>query len=167
MLSEKITKALNDQINAELFSSYLYLSMTAYFESVSLSGCATWMRMQAREELEHSVKIFDYINERGGRCTMEAIDKPQTKWDSPLHVFEDVVKHEQKVTGLINGLVDCALDERDHATRNFLEWFVAEQVEEEANVGAARDRMRMVEGDSGGLFALDMELGKRATIPEA
>jgi len=167
MLSEKITKALNDQINAELFSSYLYLSMTAYFESVSLSGCANWMRMQAQEELEHSVKIFNYINERGGRCTMEAIEKPQTKWDSPLHVFKDVVKHEQKVTGLINDLVDCALDERDHATRNFLEWFVAEQVEEEANVGAACDRMRMVEGDSGGLFALDLELGKRILGPEA
>ena len=166
MLSTTINQALNDQINAELFSSYLYLSMSAYFESINLSGCAHWMRLQAQEELEHSIKIFDYINERGGRCTMEAIKKPQNDWESSLHVMEDVVKHEEKVTGLINALVDLALDERDHATRNFLEWFVAEQVEEEANVKAACDRMRMVSGDSGGLFALDMELGKRANNTE-
>ncbi len=167
MLNDKVAKALNDQINAELFSSYLYLSMSAYFESISLDGCANWMRLQAREEMEHAIKIFDYINERGGRCTMEAIEKPQIEWDSPLTVFKDVVAHEQKVTGLINDLVDCAIDERDHATRNFLEWFVAEQVEEEATVGAVCDKMRMVEGDSGGLFALDLELGKRSVGPKA
>ena len=167
MLSEKMAKALNDQINAELFSSCLYLSMSAYFESISLSGCANWMRLQAQEELAHTIKIFDYINERGGRCVMEAIEKPQTEWDSPLHVFEDVVKHEQKVTSMINSLVDYALDERDHATKNFLEWFIAEQVEEEANVGSVCDKMRMVEGDSGGLFALDLELGKRVLTPDA
>jgi len=166
MLSEKIAKTLNDQINAELFSSYLYLSMSAYFESTSLGGCAQWMRLQAQEEMEHAVKIFDYINERGGRAIMEAIEKPATDWNSPLHVFEDVVKHEQKVTALINSLVDCAVDERDHATKNFLEWFVAEQVEEEANVGSVCDKMRMVEGDSGGLFALDLELGKRVLHPD-
>lgn len=165
MLSDKINKVLNDQINSEFFSSYLYFSMSAYFESISLSGCAHWMRLQAQEELGHSIKITNYINERGGRCIMEGIEKPQTDWDSPLHVFEDVVKHEQKVTSLVNSLVDCAIEERDHATRNFLEWFVAEQVEEEANVGSVRDRLRMVEGDSGGLFALDLEMGKRVLAP--
>ena len=167
MLNETIAKTLNEQINGELFSSYLYISMSAYFESISLDGCAKWMRLQAQEELEHSIKIFNYINERGGRCVMETIEKPQTEWDSPLHVFEDVVKHEQKVTAMINNLVDCAVEERDHATRNFLEWFVAEQVEEEANVGAVCDKMRMVAGDSGGLFALDLELGKRVLHPDA
>lgn len=167
MLNDKIAKTLNDQINAELYSSYLYLSMAAYFESTSLSGCANWMRLQAQEELTHAMKIFNYINERGGRCLMEAIGKPQNEWDSPLQVFEHVVEHEQKVTGLINNLVDCAVEERDHATRNFLEWFVAEQVEEEASVGAVCDKMRMVEKDSGGLFALDLELGKRVLSPQA
>ncbi len=167
MLSERMAQALNDQINAELFSSYLYFSMAAYFESISLEGCAHWMRMQAQEELEHSVKISGYIHERGNRCIMEAIDKPKTDWESPLNVFEDVVDHEQKVTGLVNNLVDIALDERDHATRNFLEWFVAEQVEEEANVGAVCDKMKMVKDDSGGLFALDLELGKRVLHAEA
>ncbi len=165
MLSEKMTTVLNEQINAEMFSSYLYMSMTAWFESQSLSGFANWMRLQTQEEMDHSEKIFNYIHERGERVMLEAIDKPKSDWDTPLNVFEDVLQHEQKVTGLINYLMDCAIEERDHASNNFLQWFIAEQVEEEANVGAVLDRLRLIKNDSAGLFALDLEMGKRSVSP--
>ena len=165
MLSEKMNKVLNDQINAEMFSSYFYLSMTAWFESQGLSGFASWMRLQTEEEMEHSEKIFHYILERGGKIELAAIDKPKSEWGSPLEVFEDVLEHEEKVTGLINDLVDCALEERDHASNNFLQWFVAEQVEEEASVGAVLDKLKLIKDDSAGLFALDLEMAKRTSSP--
>lgn len=167
MLNEKMEKALNEQVTWELYSSYFYLSMSSYFESISLSGCATWMRAQAQEELYHAIKIYDYINERGGRAIMESIDKPPSEWDSPLHVFEEVLAHEQKVTGLINDLANLALDERDHASGIFLQWFVSEQVEEEASVGEVLDKFKLIAEDKGGLFAMDQELGKRVFTPPA
>ncbi len=166
MLSEKMNSELNKQINAETFSSYLYLSMTAWFESRGLSGFANWMRLQAEEEMAHVHKIFDFVHERNGKVELETIEKPESDWESPLAAFEDVLKHEELVTSLINNLVDCALNERDHATNNFLQWFVAEQVEEEANVGAVLDKLRLIQDDSAGLFALDLEMAKRRVLPD-
>lgn len=161
MISNKMCKALNDQINAELFSSYLYLSMSSWFSERSLSGFASWMRVQAQEELSHGMKIYDYILERGGKVKLAAIDQPESEWKSAVVVVEEVVQHEAKVTGLVNDLVDLALSEKDHAANIFLQWFVAEQVEEEASVGEVFERMKMIDGDSAGMFAMDMELSKR------
>jgi len=165
MIKEKIQDALNKQLNAELYSSYLYLSMSAHFESVSLKGFANWMRVQAQEELTHAMKFYDYIHERGGRVTLTSIDAPQTQWDSPLAVFEHVYKHEQKVTGLINDLVDLALSEADHATNNFLQWFVTEQVEEESSADEIIQKLKLVGEASGGLLMLDQELKQRVFTP--
>ncbi len=161
MLSVKMAAALNDQVIAELYSSYFYLSMNSYFESVSLDGFAYWMRMQAQEEMLHGMKIYDYIHERGGKVNLTAIEQPPAKWDSALEVFKDVLAHEQKVTALINDLINLAIDERDHAANAFLQWFVTEQVEEEANVGAVVDKLKMIASDTAGLFAIDQEMAKR------
>ncbi|BCL60096.1 ferritin [Desulfomarina profundi] len=161
MISEKINTAINGQINAEMYSSYLYLSMATWFAEKSLSGFATWMRAQAQEEMFHAMKMLDYVLERGGHVEYAAIDQPECNWSTPLEVMEETANHEAKVTGLINDLVDLALDERDHAANIFLQWFVAEQVEEEASVGEIVDRMKMIGDGSQGLFAMDMEMGKR------
>jgi len=164
MLNPKIEDALNRQINAELFSSYLYLSMSAYFESKSLGGMANWMRIQAQEELLHAMKFYDFINERGGRVVLTEIEAPKTSWDSPLQVFEDTYEHECKVTGLINDLVGLAMAENDHAAVTFLQWFVTEQVEEESNAQTILDKLKLV-GDNGvAVFMIDGELGQR-TLP--
>ncbi len=165
MLSQTMEKALNEQVNWELYSSYFYLSMSSYFESISLAGCANWMRVQAQEELFHAMKIYDYINERGGRAILAAIAQPPSEWKEPLNVFEEVLSHEQKVTSLINNLVNLALDERDHATNNFLQWFVAEQVEEEASASAVLEKFRLIGSDKSGLFSIDLELAKRVFNP--
>lgn len=166
MITDKMTAAINGQINAEIYSAYLYYSMSAYFESISMAGFAHWMEMQAKEEMYHSSKLVGYLHERGGRVILEAIDKPQTEWQSPLNVVEDVLAHEQKVTGLINDLMDIAQAEHDHASGIYLQWFVLEQVEEEANVGAILGKMKMIDKDSSGLFALDQEMGQRVfTLP--
>lgn len=140
--------------------------MAAYFESVNLAGFAQWMKAQAQEELLHASKFFDFINERGGRVKMDVIEAPPTEWDSPLAVFESALEHEQKVTGLINGLVDIALDERDHASTSFLNWFVDEQVEEEASADAVVQKLKLMKDAPGGLFMIDNELGGRVfTMP--
>jgi ferritin len=167
MLQSKIEKALNMQINAELWSAYLYLSMSAYFESISLSGFANWMRVQAQEEVTHAMKLYDYIVDRGGRVTVTGIDAPPTKWKSPLHAFEETYKHEQKVTGLINDLVDLAKSENDHATLNMLQWFVDEQVEEEASADEIVQKLKLVGKEGSGLFMIDRELGQRMFTPPA
>lgn len=161
MLSKKMNDQLNDQINAEMYSAYLYLSMSGWFESKGLSGFASWMRAQAKEENFHAEKFYDFVYERGGHVVLEAIEKPDSQWDSPLDIFKATLAHEEKVTGLINDLVDTAIGEKDHATNNFLQWFIAEQVEEEATAGAVIDRLKLIDGDSAGLFALDMEMSKR------
>jgi len=159
-------KALNKQVNAEMYSSYLYLAMESYFQSVSLTGFAKWMRGQVQEEMFHGMKIYDYVHERGGRAQFEAIAKPQTQWDSPLAAFEHILAHEESVTELINNLIDVALDVRDHAAKAFLNWFITEQVEEEATVGEIVARLRLIGDDSSGLFLLDSELSKRVfTLP--
>jgi ferritin len=161
MISEKVQKALNDQLNAELYSSYLYLSMNAYFKTVNLNGFANWMYAQAQEELMHAMKFYDFINQRGGSVVLDKIDAPPAQWDSPKAVFEDTLKHEQKVTGLINALVETALSENDHATNIFLQWFVTEQVEEEDSVGNVLEQLKLLGDAKGGLFMMDRELGKR------
>ena len=167
MLSERMMKALNKQLNAELYSAYLYLSMAAYFESKNLKGFANWMRVQAQEELMHAMKFFDYINERGGRVYLEAIEKPPTEWKSPLDVFEATYEHEVKVTSMINDLVNMAMEEKDHATYNMLQWFVAEQVEEEASADEVRQQLRMIKEDGRGIMMLDRELKQRTFTPPA
>ncbi|MFP4520957.1 MAG: ferritin [Fibrobacterota bacterium] len=165
MLSEKMQDTLNSQINAEIYSGYLYLSMQAYFESLGLPGMSNWMSCQSKEEMVHAMKIYDYINERNGRVILSAIETPQTEWSSPSEAFEAAYAHEQKVTALINGLVDIAIKESDHATNNFLQWFVSEQVEEEASVSAVIDKIKLM-GDSGsGMYQIDRELGSRVFTP--
>jgi len=164
MLSERMLNALNKQVNAELYSSYLYLSMAAYFESINLKGFANWMEVQAQEELTHAMKFFDYINERGGRVKLGAIEKPPDEWDSPLDAFEAVYEHEQKVTNMINDLVNMAMEEKDHATYNMLQWFVAEQVEEEASADEIRQQLRLIGKDGRGILMIDRELGKRVFV---
>ena len=167
MISNKMEEALNGQINAELYSAYLYLSMESYFRSLNLSGFANWMRVQVQEELMHAIKIYDFVNERGGRVTLKAIEGPPTKWESPLAVFEAVYAHEQKVTGLINELVDLAIKEKDHATNTFLQWFVNEQVEEEDSADQVVQKLKMIKNDPGRLFLVDRELGQRVFTPPA
>jgi len=161
MLKKSVEDALNKQVNAEFYSSYLYLAMSAYFESFPLKGFAKWLRLQSREELAHGMKFYDYIIEAGGTPKLMAIEAPKTPWKSPQAVFEQVYAHEQKVTGLIYDLMDLAIKEKDHATKNFLGWFVKEQVEEEANASEIVARITMIGDVPGHLFCLDQELGKR------
>jgi ferritin len=161
MISKTIETALNKQINREFYSEFLYLSMAAYFETLFLKGFARWMRVQAGEEHAHALKIYEFVIVRGGRVTLEAIEAPKTKWASPGKIFEESYAHEQKVTGFINGLVDLAIKENDHATFEFLQWFVREQVEEEANASDILSQINIVGDIAGHLFHLDHILGKR------
>jgi ferritin len=168
MLNKKVENLLNQQVNAEMYSGYLYLSMNSYFESKNLSGFANWMKVQAQEELSHAMKIYDYIIERGGTVTLTAIEAPKTQWQSITEVFEDTYAHEQKVTGLINDLVDSASEEKDHASVNFLQWFVDEQVEEEANASKLLEELKMIGEGGTALFMMDRELRQRVyTAPSS
>jgi ferritin len=167
MLSKKMQDALNEQINAELYSAYLYLSMCAYFESVNLPGFANWMRVQTQEELMHAMKIYDYVAERGGRVLLKSIAGPPTDWKSPLAVFDAAHKHEQKVTGLINDLVNLAIEEKEHAANQFLQWFVNEQVEEEKSADDIIQKLKLVADAPGGMYMLDNEMGQRVFTPPA
>lgn len=160
-MNSKIQKAFNEQLNAELFSSYLYLSMAAYFEDQNLKGMAQWMQAQAQEEHMHAMKFFHFINECGGRVILKEIETPKTEWNSSLDAFEHTCKHERQVTGMINDLVDLALAEKDHAANGFLQWFVTEQVEEEATAQEIRDKLKMIGDTPVAIFMIDQELGKR------
>ncbi len=162
MITEKMEKALNGQLNAELYSAYLYMSMNAYFKAVNLDGFANWMLRQAQEELSHSMKFYDFLISRGARVELAQVDAPPTDWGSPLAVFEATLQHEQKVTGLINDLVELALEEHDHASNIFLQWFVSEQVEEEESVGGVLEQLKLMGEAKGGLFMMDRELAKRS-----
>lgn len=166
MLKPKMQEALNEQINKELFSSYLYLSMSAYAQSLGLPGVAKWMKVQAQEELTHANKFFDYIHERNGKVDLKAIDAVETEFGSVIELFKSVLEHEEYVTSLINGLVDTAIELSDHATRSMLMWFVDEQVEEEANVGEIIDNLKMIAGKGQGLFMIDKDLGSRIFVDE-
>ena len=165
MISKKMAEALNGQINAEFYSAYLYLSMEAYFESMNLPGFANWMRAQIQEEAMHAMKIYDFVNEHSGRVLLKSVAQPPTEWESPLAAFEAAYKHEQKVTGLINDLVNLAIEEKDHATNTFLQWFVNEQVEEESSVSQVVQKLKMIDKAPGGQFLIDRELGQRVFTP--
>ena len=161
MLSQKLEQELNNQINAEFWSAYLYLSMSAYFETQNFPGFASWMKAQYEEEISHMMKFFKYINERGGKVILTPIAAVKTEWKNEIEVFEETLAHERKVTSLINNLVDIAIEERDHATNNMLQWYVAEQVEEESTADEILQQLIMLEGNKHGLLMLDRELKQR------
>lgn len=165
MISANMEKALNDQINAEMFSAYLYLAMVAYFKDRNLGGFANWMTVQNQEETFHAMKLFNYLSERGGRVTLEAIEKPQFEWESPLAAMEAARQHEAYITGRINDLMNLAIEEKDHATASFLGWFVEEQVEEEDSVNEVVQKLRLLGTDGGGLFMMDRDMATRVFTP--
>ncbi|NQV08964.1 ferritin [Candidatus Woesearchaeota archaeon] len=166
VISKTLQNAINKQINAELYSSYLYLSMAAYFDSQNLSGFSNWIRRQSEEETQHGMKFFDFLNQRGGRVILDKIEKPKIEWGSSLNVFEESYKHEIYVTKLINNLVDLATKEKDNATLTVLHWFVDEQVEEEASALEIVEKLKMVEDSKHGLLMLDAQLAKRGQQKE-
>lgn len=164
MISKKMEKAINEQIKWEFYSAYLYLAMSAWFERQGLPGCANWMRVQREEETFHAMKFLDYLLERGGSVQLQAIDAPESVWKSPAAVFEHTQKHEAEVTRRINALMDLAMKEKDHAAVIFVQWFVSEQVEEEASVAAVLDKVKLV-GDGPSFYLLDQELAARVFTP--
>lgn len=161
MLSKSMETALNRQVNREMYSAYLYLAMSAYFETANMKGFAKWLRIQAKEEQGHAMRIYDYIIARGGKISLDAIEAPKAKWTSAGKVFEEVYAHEQKVTGMINDLVELAIKEKDHASFEMLQWFVKEQVEEEEQSGEVLNKIKTLGDVVGHLFWLDHQLGKR------
>lgn len=161
MTSKKMQAKLNEQLNAELYSAYLYLAMAAYYEDVNLNGFANWMRRQAEEELGHGLKFYDHIHDRDGRVELTAIEAPPKSWKNPLAAFQAAYDHEAEITDRINRLMGLASKEADHATQIFLQWFVTEQVEELAGARAVIERLKMVQDSPSGLFLIDRELGER------
>ena len=160
-LSKKLQDAFNAQIKEELFSSYIYLSMSAYCEAVNLPGFAHWMRSQSQEELEHAMKFYEFVYDRGGRVIFQAIDQPPAEFAGPTDVFEKTLEHEQFITGKINDLYTLAAAEKDYASLGLLQWFVTEQVEEEKNASEILAMLKMI-GDKGqGLIMLDRQLASR------
>jgi ferritin len=160
-MNKKLEDAFNKQINKELHSGYIYLSMSAYFENENLSGMAKWMKHQAHEEYEHAMKLFNFVVERGNRVELKAIEAPPIDWINPLKVFENALEHEKKVTGLIHDLMDLSIKEKDHPAVSHLQWFVNEQVEEEATADAIVQKLKMVGEAKHALLMLDKELGNR------
>ena len=161
MIGKPMQDAMNEQINKELFSSYLYLSMAAYFEDKNLPGFAHWMRVQADEEREHAMKFYDFILERGGKVLLKGIDAPKTEWSSNLEVAEEVAAHEAKVTASIYALYELALKEKDYPAQVMLQWFISEQVEEEKNAGEIVANLKMIEERGTAVLMLDHRLAKR------
>lgn len=164
-IGKKMTDALNKQINEEMFSSYLYFAMAADYESKDWPGVASWMKVQAQEEMGHALKIYNWINERGGKAVFEAIDKPQESWASALELFEGALKHEQHITSCFYDLIKVAREEGDISTEIFLQWFVTEQVEEEANANEIVEKIKKVQNSQNGMYMLDKELSVRAVTP--
>jgi len=167
MLSDGMLNGLNEQITKELYSAYLYLQMAAYFDDENLPGFAAWMKVQSQEEIAHAMIFYNYLNERGGRVILGGFEQPPAEYASPLDVFEKTLGHEQKVTASINNLMDMAVDEKDYATQNRLEWFIKEQVEEEATPTEIIGKLKLVGGQGSGLFMIDRELGARVFTPPA
>ncbi len=165
MISEKMQNAISEQIGFEFYSAHLYLAMANRFEKLNYKGLAHWMRVQFNEEMYHAMKFFDYVNDRDGTVTLAAIPGVEAPWNTPLEVFEATYKHEQEVTARICNLVDIALSEKDYVTHNMLNWFVSEQVEEEANARDIVDRIRRVENVPDAMYRLDTELGARVLAP--
>ncbi len=166
MISKKLEKAINEQINKELYSEYLYMAMAAYLDANDLDGFANFFKVQGDEERFHAMKFYNYLNERGGRVILKQIDKPAHEFDSAVDIFEKAYKHEQYVTKLINELMDLAIEENDHASKSLLDWFVDEQVEEEASMEQIVNKLKMIGGKGNGMLMLDKELGARTFTPE-
>lgn len=166
MLSKKMIDALNEQINKEMYSAYLYMAMSAHSEEIGLSGFANWFMVQYKEEMSHAMKIYHYLQDQGSKIVLGAIEAPPSEFKSPLDMFKKTLTHEQFVTKSINGIVDLAISEKDHATQIFLQWFVTEQVEEEANDNELISKLEMIGDNSGGLYMLDKELASRVFIDE-
>ncbi|HSF79640.1 MAG TPA: ferritin [Anaerolineales bacterium] len=162
MINTTVQEAINEQIKNELYSAYLYLAMSAHFEAANLPGFARWTRLQSDEEVAHAMKLFDYLNDRGGRVELHGIDKPPKTWRSTLAAAEQVLEHEQKVTGLIHKLYETALKENDYATQVMLQWFIDEQVEEEKNASQIVEQLKMIEDRGTAILYLDKQLGKRS-----
>lgn len=160
-IGKKMQNELNKQINMELYSAYLYLSAATYLDSVNLKGFAHWMKVQAHEEVGHAMRIYGYLNDRGGRVLLSSINAPKTQWKNAQAVFQDAYEHEQKITGLINKLVELSRVEKDYATESMLKWFVDEQVEEESSVSEILEHIKMTDCKVNGLLIIDMKLGER------
>ncbi|BBD07880.1 ferritin [Desulfovibrio ferrophilus] len=167
MLNKKMEQAINEQIKWEMYSGYLYLSMSAWCADEGLPGFAHWMRLQGQEELAHAMKFYDYVLERGGKIELQAIDKPDHQWKSALAVVEHTLEHEQHVTARINDLMSLAQEEKDHAACIFLQWFIEEQVEEEDSVGEVLHKLKLVSKDGAGMYMLDKEMATRIFTPPA
>jgi len=165
MITEKLEKAVNYQINRELFSEYYYLSMASYFNSTGLSGFENFFLVQVEEERFHAMKMYRFLNEKGGRVALDAIEAPKTVFNSPIEVFQLAFDHEKLVSSLINDLMDLAISENDHAAKNFLNWFVEEQVEEEASMETILNKLKLINGEGHGLLMMDGELGQRVFTP--
>jgi ferritin len=165
MISKKMEQSLNQQINSELYSSYLYLAMAAYFDGENWRGFANWMKVQSQEELTHAMKIYGFVNERSGRITLDAIAEPPAKWKSPLEAFQAAYKHEQLVTSRIHTLVELSTKEKDHATGVFLHWFVAEQVEEEASVDVIVRNLELTKDAVCAIAMIEQQLSQRKFSP--
>lgn len=161
MISQAMQDAFNKQINEELYSAYIYASMANYFEHASLKGFAHWMRLQTEEELDHARRLVTFMNDRGGRVLLDAIQAPQAEWPSPQAAFAEAYKHECHISACINDLSTKAMNEKDHASHAFLEWFVTEQVEEESNADEIVQQLKLMDGAPGGLFMMDRELAQR------
>ena len=161
-MDRAVQDAINEQIRNELYSGYVYLAMSAHFEEQNLTGFANWMRLQAQEELAHGMRLFDYLLDRGGRVVLEGIDQPPTDWGTPLQIFEHALEHERRVTGMIDALYDLAREKRDNATQVALQWFITEQVEEEASADAAVDQLRRAGDNAAALLMLDQKFGARS-----
>jgi ferritin len=162
-----MVEVLNKQINNEIYSAYLYLSMSAHSTFVGLKGFANWFMVQYQEEMTHAMKIYDYIHDQGGRVKLMAVEQPPTEFGSPLEMFEKTLKHEKFVTKCINDLVDLAIEEKDHATNIFLQWFVTEQIEEESNDNEIISKLKLVGEEGNGLIMIDKELTGRVFAPPA
>ena len=167
MISKKMVEALNNQINKEMYSAYLYLSMSAHSTFIGLKGFANWFMIQVQEEISHAQKMYNYINDRGGKVKLMLIEEPLYEFESPMNMFEKTLKHEQFITNSINELVDLAIKENDHATQIFLQWYVTEQIEEEGNDNDIIAKLKFIGKDGNGLLMLDKELGARVFTPPA
>ena len=167
MIDKDIEKAINKQINEEMYSAYLYLAMSAYFHDINLPGFANWMFVQYQEEVSHAMKFYRYLIERGGRVELFAIEKPAKQWDSPLHAMEETLKHERHITQCINDLADLAEHKKDRPTLNLLQWYIDEQVEEEANDEEIIAKLKMIGDNPHGLLMIDSQLAQRTFVDEA
>lgn len=161
MLNEKMERAFNDQINKEFYSEYLYLAMKAYFADLNLQGFVNWFDVQVQEEHAHGMGMYDYVLERGGKIELEAIEKPVVEGNTPLEIFEQVLRHEEFVTSRINALMDVAEEVKDRAALSFLDWYLKEQVEEESSVGGVLATLRLIGDDKKALLMLDKDLAGR------